>query len=317
MKIQNKKVFIVGLSFILTAFLFVWGFNFLKGKDIFDRERIFFVEYEEVNGLVTSNPVMLNGLRVGQVKDIYFHPNLKGSLIVMLSVHNKFPLPANSVARIFSSDLMGSKAVDLQLGDSEQLLQHNDTLLSAIEASLMDEVNAQVLPLKNKAESLISSLDSLVIIVQTILNETAKDNITASLQSVSSTIKNLERTTSAIDSFVTTEQSRMASILYNVELITRNIEQSNSEISRMISNLAALSDSLVHADIASLARHADATIQEMNKLMSAVNEGRGTVGQLMVNDSLYIELEKSAAELNKLLEDVRLNPKRYVKFSLF
>jgi phospholipid/cholesterol/gamma-HCH transport system substrate-binding protein len=317
MALKNKKAYIVGLSFVLALMLFFWGFNFLKGKDVFNRERVFYVEYEQVNGLIKSNPVVINGFRVGQVKDIFFHPSLNGKLLVELSLNTKFPLPDNTVARIFSSDLMGSKAIELQIGNSQQMLQDNDTLLSAIEASLMDEVNAQVLPLKNKAESLLSSVDSLVIVLQTILNETAKDNIMSSLQSVSSTIQNLQNTTTSIDSFVTTEQSRLAAILYNVELITRNLEQNNDGISRMIGNMAALSDSLANADIGSVVRHADASIQELNKLMTAINEGQGTVGQLMQNDSLYFELEKSAEELNKLLEDVRLNPKRYVKFSLF
>ena len=318
MAIQNKrKLWIVGLSFIAALFLFVWGFNFLKGKDLFNLEHIYYAEYESVNGLIQSNPVVINGFRVGQVKRIYFHPSLNGKLVTMISLSTNFPLPENTVARIISSDLMGSKAIELIVGDSPIFLKEKDTLLSSIEASLMDEVNAQVLPLKNKAESLLSSVDSLVIVLQTILNETAKENIVTSLQSVSSTIQNLERTTFSIDSFVVTEQSRLASILHNIELITNNLEQSNSDISWMINNLAVLSDSLVQADIGSVIRHADAAIRELNHLMTAINEGRGTVGQLMNNDSLYNELQKSAEELNKLLEDVRLNPKRYVKISLF
>ncbi|MDO8896828.1 MAG: MCE family protein, partial [Bacteroidales bacterium] len=191
------------------------------------------------------------------------------------------------------------------------------TLKSSVEASLMDEVNAQVLPLKIKAETLLSSVDSLVVILQTILNENAKDNIFSSLQSVSATIQNLERTTLVIDSVVSTESSRISSILYNIELITRNFEQNNGEINTILSNMAALSDSLVKADIGSVVQHADASLAELNKLLDAINRGQGTVGQMMQNDTLYYQLEKSAEELNKLLEDVRLNPKRYVKFSLF
>jgi phospholipid/cholesterol/gamma-HCH transport system substrate-binding protein len=317
MNLKNKKVYSVALSFVLALVLFIWGFNFLKGKDIFNKEQLYFVEYDEVNGLIKSNPIVINGLTVGQVRDIYFHPSLNGKLIVVIALTTDFPVPDNSVARIFSSDLMGSKAIELQLGDSKTQLKPNDTLMSSIEASLMDEVNAQVLPLKNKAETLLSSVDSLVVILQTILSENAKDNIYSSLQSVSATIKNLERTTSVIDSVVGTESSRISSILYNVELITRNFEQNNSEINTILSNMAALSDSLAKADIGSVVQHADASMAELNKLLDAINRGQGTVGQMMQNDTLYYQLEKSAEELNKLLEDVRLNPKRYVKFSLF
>ncbi len=317
MTLKNRKVYTVALSFVLALVLFIWGFNFLKGKDVFNKEQLYFVEYNQVNGLIRSNPVVINGLRVGQVRDIYFHPSLNGKLIVVIALTTKFPVPDNSIARIFSSDLMGSKAIELQLGTSKIYLKPNDTLMSSIEASLMDEVNAQVLPLKIKAETLLSSVDSLVVILQTILNENAKDNIFSSLQSVSATIQNLERTTLVIDSVVSTESSRISSILYNIELITRNFEQNNGEINTILSNMAALSDSLVKADIGSVVHHADASLAELNKLLDAINRGQGTVGQMMQNDTLYYQLEKSAEELNKLLEDVRLNPKRYVKFSLF
>ena len=260
---------------------------------------------------------MLNGLRVGQVKDIYFHPNMSGSLVVELSVTTDFPIPSKSVARIFSSDLMGSKAIEIQLGNATKLAQANDTLLPAIEASLMDEVNAQVLPLKNKAEGLISSLDSLVIVVQTMLNENTQGNIIESLKGIARTIENLEKTTGTIDNIVTTEQSRLASILNNIELITRNLEQNNGEISRILANAARFSDTLVEADVVGTVRSVNASLAELNFMLATINSGQGSVGKIMTNDTLYYQLEKSAEQLNKLLEDVRLNPKRYVKFSLF
>lgn len=315
--LKNKKVYIVALSFLSALLIFIMGFNFLKGKDVFNRERIFVVEYDEVNGLVKSNPVVIKGLRVGQVRDIYFNPSMNGKLVVTLAITTNLPIPKNSIARIYSSDLMGSKAVDLQLGNSDILLKHNDTLQSAIETSLMEEVNAQVLPLKNKAESLLSSIDSLVVIVQAILSDNARDNIMGSLQSVTSTIKNLENTTGTIDSFVTSQQSRLSSILYNIELITRNIEQNNSEINRSIRNLAIITDSLAKADIPGAVKNADAALSELNLLLANINKGEGTVGQMMKNDTLYQQLEQSAEALRKLLEDVKTNPKRYVKFSVF
>lgn len=314
---KSFKPILVGLSFVAALFVFFWGFNFLKGRDIFNRERIFYVEYKDVSGLIPSNPVLIKGFRVGQVKRIYFHPLMDGRLVVELSVTEKIPIPGNTIAKIFSSDLMGSKAVELILGNSATMALHNDTLSSAVEASLMDEVNKQVLPLKNKAESLISSVDSLVTIVQALINENVKDNLNQSLKSISGTIRNLESTTGNIDNIVVQQQSRIASILYNMELISRNIEQNNGNISRTLENLAALSDSLSKADIASAVRHADSSLVQLNKLMTAINTGQGTLGQLLQNDTLYMKLESSAEELRKLLEDVRLNPKRYVKISVF
>jgi len=171
--------------------------------------------------------------------------------------------------------------------------------------------------LKNKAEGLISSLDSLVVIVQAILNENTKENLSQSMKNISLTFKNLENTTANIDTLVTGERRRIAAILRNVELITRNFEKNSNDINHIISNTSAFSDSLAAADISGTLRRADQSLEELNKVIQSINSGKGTAGMLLHNDTLYFELEKSAAELNKLLEDVRLNPKRYVKFSLF
>ncbi len=314
---KAKRPYLVALSFIAALLLFVWGFNFLKGKDVFNKERIFYARYAEVNGLVKANPVVINGLRVGQVSDIYFDPAMNGNIIVELSVHNDFPVPNNSIARIFSSDLMGSKAIDLQLGNSFEKLESGDTLISSIEASLMDEVNAQVAPLKNKAEGLLSSVDSVVVVLQTILNENAKENIMSSLQNISNTFKNLESTTANIDSMVVDERNRIAAILYNVDMITQNLERNTREIDKIIGNVATFSDSLAVADVAGSMREAKAALAEINLLVAGINQGQGTMGMLMKDDSLYLELQYSADALNKLLEDIKANPKRYVKFSLF
>ncbi len=297
--------------------MFIWGFNFLKGNDVFVKERVFYATYQNVSGLVPSNPVIINGMRVGQVTRLFFHPDMSGKIVAVLSLRSNFPVPENSIARIFSSDLMGSKAIELQLGNSPMNALSGDTLQSSIEASLMDAVNAQVAPIKAKAEALISSLDSLVVVVQAILNEDSKKNLIQSLQNISLTFKNLENTTANIDTLVSGERKRIASILRNAELITRNFEKNSDELNRIMQNAATFSDSLAAADIAGTIRNADKALNELTQILDKLNKGEGTAGMLLKNDTLYFELEKSAAELNKLLEDVRLNPKRYVKFSLF
>lgn len=314
---KNKTVYIVALSFISALALFVWGFNFLKGKDIFSKERIFFASYNEVGGLVKSNPVMINGLRVGQVRNLYFHPANNRTIVVELALATDIPIPDNSIARIFSWDLMGSKAIDLRLGDSERNARNRDTLNSSLEQSLKDEVNAQVAPLKNKAEDLISSVDSLVMVIQTILNENSKQNIMTSLQNISNTFKNLESTTANIDTLVVKERNRIASILYNIELITRNLESNSTDFNRIVGNMAVFSDSLAASDLPGTIRRADSTLNQLSIMLAGLNDGQGSLGMLLHNDTLYIELERTAAEMNKLLEDIRLNPKRYVKFSVF
>lgn len=311
-----KKLFI-GFTFVVAIFLFVWGYNFLKGKDIFDRQTIVYAEYVEISGLTVANPVMINGFKVGQVSDIYFNPNMKGKIIVVLTLQNKFPIPKNTVARIYSADIMGSKAVDLKLGDAVDIIAAGDTLASSIEASLMDEVNAQVQPIKIKAENLLGSIDSLVIAFQTVLNEDAITNLSESFYSMRRTFSNLENTTSNIDSLVTSERSNISAILQNVDSLTLTLSQNRDKISAIIANFEVVSDSLSKVDIGGTLKRANNVIEELSIILAQINEGQGTLGMLMHNDTLYMEINRSAEELNLLLKDIRENPKRYVKFSLF
>lgn len=314
---KSRYPYYVAFSFIAALALFIWGFNFLKGKDVFSRERVFYAEYNDVNGLIKANPVTISGMRVGQVSDLYFHPNMQGNILVTISLNTKFPIPENSVARIFNSDLMGSKAIDIQLGDSPVMANNRDTLQTSLEASLMDEVNAQVAPLKVRAESLLSSLDSLVVIVQAVFSDAARDNITSSLGSITNTLNNLERTTTSIDSAVIEERIRIGNILYNVEQFSASLEENREDFGRMVQNLAMVSDSLKELELPQTLKKVDASFDQINMLVEKLNQGEGSLGMLLHNDTLYFELERTAEEMNLLLEDIRKNPKRYVRFSLF
>ncbi len=311
-----KKLFI-GFTFIFAVGIFIWGYNFLKGKDIFDKQTVVIAQYKQVSGLAVANPVLINGFKVGLVSKMYFNPNMSGDIIVQLTLQNKLPIPKNSIARIVSADLMGSKAINLKLGDSEETINNGDTLNTSIEASLMAEVNAQVQPIKIKAEKLLGSIDSLVVAFQTVFNEDARDNLAASFNNIKYTFSNLENTTANIDSLVVEERSNISSILENVDSLTYSLSQNRQQISNIISNFEIVSDSLAKTDIPGTLRRADKAIEELNIILAAINEGQGTVGMLMHNDTLYMELNRSAEELNLLLKDIRENPKRYVKFSLF
>jgi phospholipid/cholesterol/gamma-HCH transport system substrate-binding protein len=315
--VKRYKPVLIGLTFILALALFIWGFNFLKGKNVLKKQYFYYATYQNIEGLEVANPVLINGLRVGQVNKIFFSPDMSGEIIVLMMLNQDFPIPRNSVARIISADLMGSKTIDLKLGDDIELARPLDTLASSTEASIKDEVNAQVQPIKVKAENLLSSIDSLVVAIQTIFNESARENLVKSFNDIRLTFYNLERTTSNIDTLVESEANRIASILENIDSISLTISENRESISNIISNLETFSDSLAKADIAGTFKKADKSLAELETILTKINEGEGTIGMLMHNDTLYMEINKSAEELNKLLEDIRLNPKRYVKFSLF
>ena len=314
---KYRKEIIIGLVFIAALALFIWGFSFLKGFNLFKEQRVLYAVYDQVSGLSKANPVSINGLKVGQVSDIYFDPSYSGKIIVEITIETQLPIPRNSVALIYSSDLMGSKAIDLKLGSDSLLVANGDTLGTRVEASLKEAVNQQIQPLKAKAEELILSIDSVVTVIKEIFNEQARDNLTSSLASVQATFENLESASYNLDQMIAAEKVRFGEIMYNLESITTTIRENEDDIDNIISNFSVISDSLAQADIPRTFANINRVVGDVADIVDKINSGEGTLGMLVNNESLYRDLQKSAEQLSLLLEDLRVNPKRYVRFSLF
>ena len=194
MKIKIRKEVQAGILVAFTLGILYWGLNFLKGVDIFNERTEFYAVYDKVEGLTVSNPVQINGFTVGNVRSIKFMADNSGRIIVKLEMHKiSFQLPKYTIARIVSTDLLGSKSINLILGnDLNNFHKAGDTLRSSVEASLTEEVNNQILPLKAKAEELLSSLDTLVRVVQAILDKEARDNLSASFESIKNALATFE-----------------------------------------------------------------------------------------------------------------------------
>lgn len=315
MKINRETK--IGFIFIVAAGLLYWGYNFLKGKDVFIQEKTFYAVYQDVSGLAKSDPIYINGLRAGQVKALYFEEGYSGRIIVELQITQDFPLPKNSIAKIVSTDLMGTKAIGLSIGSSTEFLEDGDTLNASIESNLQEQVEQTLGPLKNKAEELLSSVDEILTNLQGVLNSETSANIKMSMAHLEKSLKNVESVTGNLDSLVNQEKSSIEQILENAESITNNLRNNNESLTAIITNFHQISDSLVAADMASTLHHANKALADFSSIMNKINEGNGSMGMLMNNDTLYFELEKSARDLNLLLEDIKINPGRYVKFSLF
>lgn len=312
-----SKEFTIGILFILATIILIWGFNFLKNTELFSKEKVLYAVYKNVDGLEPSGPIFISGVKVGQVSKVYFDPSMNGDIIVQLKFTESFPIPANSTSRIFSVDLMGSKAINIILGDALELAEAGDTLHTEVEASLKDAVNAQIAPLKLKAEELLSSIDTMVVAIQGIFTKDVKDDLSASIRSIRHTMSNLENTTQNLDTLIYTQSGRLSSIIYNIDMITQNLKNNSQEINRVLDNMATISDTIAQANIAGIARNLDRTITTLSEVLAKLDRGEGTLGMLINDDQLYKELEKSALELNRLIEDIRLNPKRYVRVSVF
>ena len=307
----------IGITFVVTLAAFYWGVNFLKGVDIFSNVHKIYAVYPKVNGLMRSNPVTINGLNVGKVSNISFKNDTSRFLVVELSISHDLPIPKNSIARIYSSDLLGSKAVEILLGNSTVYATKGDTLRSDAKASLEDEVNRQVLPLKLKAESLMGSFDTLISVLNEVMNEKTRDNLIKSFESIRNTIKHLEITTSSIDTIVSSQKGRMSEIIINIESITRNIKNNNQQISSAIHNVSTMTDTLAAANLSKTISTTQRALQNFEQITDKINKGKGTMGMLINNDSLYKQLEGSSRNLNLLLEDMKAHPSKYVHFSVF
>jgi phospholipid/cholesterol/gamma-HCH transport system substrate-binding protein len=307
----------IGGIFILGAVLLVWGYNYLKGRDLLSDNRTFYAVYQNVSGLAKANPVYINGMQVGQVTQMYFDPALNGNIIVGLTVNHEFPIPKNSTAEILSTDLMGTKAVNLNLGHSPELAVNGDTLKAKLAATLGEQVEQTIGPLKKRAEDLLGNIDEIIISLNTALSPKQVNSFKSSMSHLESTIKGADSLVINVDGFIASEKSRATAIMLNLESITGNFKNNNEKLNQIISNFHSLSDTLVKANIAGTLADVNKSMHDFSLIMDKINNGNGSIGQLVNDDSLYIGLEKSSRELNLLLEDIRLHPKKYVKLSLF
>lgn len=302
-----------GLLMTVGIALLFWGINYLKGVDFFSRQRLVFAVYNQVEGLTSTNPVMVNGMKVGMINKLTLQPD--GRIIVSMHVTNKVIVPRNSTAEIFSTDLLGSKGVRLVFGDSKEDLQDGDTLMAGVQQSLSEQVSAQVAPIKAKAESLLASIDSILLTVRGVFNENTKNNLKKSFESISNSLISIEHVAGSMDT-VLAKQGRLRLIFDNIESITSNIKNNNENLAKIISNFAAITDTIAKSKLAEALDNTSKTLEQTSSIMEKVNRGEGSLGQLANNDSLYNNLNSTARNLDELLKDFQKNPRKYLKVSV-
>ncbi len=309
---KEAKIGVIVFSGIALLF---WGVNFLKGKDFFSSDKLVYAVYTQVEGLTASNPVMVNGLKVGLIRKLELMNDQSGRILVSMHITNKVHIPAKSIAEIFSIDILGSKGIRIVMSKNQQELQDGDTLLSDIQQSLPEQVSAQVAPLKAKAESLLSSMDTVLYIIRDVFNERTKNNLRKSFESISQSLASIQSIAGSLDTTLTSD-NRLRTIFENLESISTNLKNNNEKISSMINNFSAISDTIAKSNISQTLENTKKTLDQTAKVMEKVNKGEGTLGQLIKNDSLYKNLNSSAKNLDLLLNDLRMNPGRYLKFSV-
>jgi len=304
MKIQKETK--IGIAVVITLAFFIWGFSFLKGKNLLSSNYHYYAIYEHIDGLSEANPVHLSGYKVGVVESIKFHEENRSKIVVRFSVSKNVKIPKNSTAVIYPETLIAGKAIKLLFTDKKDIYESEDTIPGVLEKNIMTSITEELLPVKNKIENLVVSMDSVLAI----FDNTRRNNLKKSLD-------NIHHISDDLESLVDSEKVRLKNILSNVESISGNLKNNNEQITTILENFSNISDSLSQANIKSTLLNANQTLAEFSEISAKINQGEGTIGMLINNDSLYVNLNNLATDLDSLVIDLNENPNRYVHFSLF
>jgi len=294
------------------------GVNFLQGFNPLGGGQQYHAVYSRIDGLAVSNPVVVNGFKVGQVSSIAFDANGTGALHVSFVIEQPtLRLPRDTKAKIVSNDLFGTKAINLIAGRSVDLAQPGDTLPSDIEMGIAEAVREELKPLRNRTDELIGTVDEILSNLQTVFQDSATQGLPKAFESIQRTMENLESTSQTLDLTVEENRAAFKGIVDNMEELTGFVNAQQGNLSNAIGNFSQISDSLANLELAATLRKADASLSELNRLLEGLNAGEGSLGKLLQSDSLHDGLVATNKELQYLLNDLYLNPQRYVRVSVF
>ena len=297
---REVKTAILIISCIL---IFIFGFSYLKGTSLLNSEKLVHALYQDVEGLVVGANITVSGLNVGKVKYIDFDDNFE-KIKVTFSLREDLTFSNQSVAQLYEAGLIGGKAIAiLPKYDSASVVKNGDILPSEIKPGLTDLVNQRLTPLQQKIEKVMESTDVLLANINSVFDEKTKSNIRGSFSQLEQTIASFESTSNALNALLQDNKTSITTTLDNFSNISENL----SEVS---SNLA-------EADLKQTINELQSTISNFDQLLKNIEKGEGSIGKLMKDEGLYNNLEGALGQMEALLEDMKLNPKRYVHFSLF
>lgn len=300
----------VGIVAIVTIIVFIWLFNFLKGKDFFKNTTYYYSVYDKIGGLAESSPVEINGFKVGVVQSVKLLDETSGRLLVTFSVGRDFKLPENTIAEIVPVSIIAGMKVQFLLGDGPGIYDDGDTIPGRLTESLLTTIESEFQPVKKRIEGLLDVIDSVIVSVDDILSPEFRNNFEKS-------VENLGNITGSIDNIVGSKEKDLKTAIDNLTTFSQMLADNSDNLHSSINNLKSVTDSIAAADIYTSITNLKESLENTSLLLENLNEGKGSAGQLLVNDTLYINLSSSLENLNLLLEDLRANPGRYVHFSLF
>ena len=313
MKITNETK--VGAITIISVAVLILGFNFLKGKKLWSKDTTLRGKYGNVQGLQNSNPIMINGLQVGTVYKITTEKDMR-EILVDLNITKDINIPKNSIA-IIKSNPLGTTSVEIKLGDAVENLKDKDIILTETSGGMFDDVLKKVDPVLYEVRKAVSSIDTLLGNFNTILDPRAKGNIAQVLANLNQVTASMVSSTASLNGLLNAQTGALAKSLNNVSSITSNFATNNEKINNVMSNLDKTTSKFATLNLNKTLDTLDRAVNELKNIISKFDNNNGTLGKLLNDPTMYQNLASSGNKLNLLLDDIRVNPKRYISISVF
>jgi phospholipid/cholesterol/gamma-HCH transport system substrate-binding protein len=309
MKISNETK--IGVLATVAIAALILGYSYLRGNDVFSGANRYYAIYNSVDGLSVSKPVLVNGFPIGHVSNMTLRPDDK--TVVEFKIDPQYQIPDNTLAKLVSTDLLGSKAIVFEMGDHKTYAQNKDTLKADIQGSLAESLQ----PIQKKAEQLISKMDSSLAAINKIMNPDFQKNVDRSFLSIANSLHTLEGTTKKLDDLVAAQSGHINGILTNAEGASANLKTSTARFNDITANAQKFTGDLANSNIKQTLDNANKAVAELQATIDKINNGKGSLSLLINDQQLYTHLDSASANLNKLFIDLKAHPKRYVSFSIF
>lgn len=295
----------IGFFTLLTLVSLYVVVNYLKGKNLFSSRNTYVTIYHEVDGLAPTGPVFLRGLKVGTIETISYN-QIQNNFTVKIKVKSEYLLPSNSIAEVYSADIMGTKALRINIGDATSYLKNNDTLGTTIEIGLINMLTNEFLPLKDSISTLIANINTTFNNVNEVLSPEAKNNLAQSFENLNKTLES----TKVISKSLEGSGPQINKLMADLNELTIKLSSGTEYLNRGLENVVEITDSLKTADLAG-------TINSLRELLIKMQDPSGTVGKLFTTDTVHNSIERLVRDLDELVNSINKNPKKYIKISVF
>lgn len=307
----------VALLAIVAIVILIFGVRFLKGSELLASSNTYYVVYDNIDGLVPSNPVLINGLKVGRVETIRLMQEQGNNLLVTLKVDRDVVVGESSRAVLASSSILGGETIILDVGNVVQPLQDGDTIASNKEQTIGELVQAKALPIAEKFDSTLARFNQLIGVngkdsMANILGMLVGDTAT-----VSRTVDEIALVTQQTSQLLRYNEQRLNTTIANLTMLTNSLSDQEQGLPPLLAKLNQTLDSINNLQVSRTVNELNRTLDNMNQITAKINQGDGTLGKFVNDDSLYTNLNRSAEALDRLLVDLQDRPGRYVRFSVF